>query len=591
MFRGFRWQLLALIIAIVFFTASAVFRISRQTALPSVESRDGSVGTTATVVLPSPTTIPTSNPSASVDEVRPLEAAAPSNVFREGIVGGIQRLNPLFAHLNEADNDIASLIYEGLYAINEFGEAVPHLAAEVIISGDGTEYVVRLREDILWQDGIPFTAADVAYTMALLSDPAYADFSPASEFWRTVETQVLDERLLRFRLAQPYGSFPYLLTIGIVPEHALRGTTVEQLATHPFNLSPIGTGPYQLRSLGAALGGTIDEANLVLAPVYQDRPEANGGYFIQELQFRFFASASEAMQAWRANQVDALADIAPLTELLSLPQGEIYSQVDSALGVMIFNWQNELFTERRLRKALSLGLDIPGLVDRHFGSAATYADSPYVPGAAVYAPDQFWRSYDPSQAIALLDAAALNLPTESSGERSGESDSEPMPLFTLLVENRLPIVSLAADIVAGWSQLGLEVQVDAVSSGELLNRLETGRFDAAIVRQRIGANPDLFRFWHPAQYESGFNYGAASDTGIAETLEIARHEIYGFRRAELYEQFQVLFAEQVLAIPIFYPVYPYVVRDKFEGIELGYLRSGADRFRGLQQWRPATLAG
>src|SRR5690606_28750419 len=143
--------------------------------------------------------------------------------FREGLVGPVLRLNPLLAELNPAERDITSLIYEGLTDTNEYGEPVPDLAREWVISANGLEYIVTLRDDVLWQDGIPFTAEDVVYTMSLLRSPDFPGPEALGEFWRTVETEQLDSHLVRFRLTQPLGSFLEKLSIGILPHHALAG--------------------------------------------------------------------------------------------------------------------------------------------------------------------------------------------------------------------------------------------------------------------------------------------------------------------------------------------------------------------------------
>ena len=247
MFRGFRWQFLAILPAILIFAIALAYRGALQTAVP--ESTP--VKPTATSAL-SPAT-PKQQPTASTLSATPIapqlasDAAAFHAGYREGLVGNMNRLNPVFAHLNSVDRDISSLIFEGLFASNDYGVPVTRLAKEVVVSGDGLEYVLTLRSDVKWQDGIAFSADDVIYTMYLLSDPAYAEYSPSSKFWRTVETQKLGEHLLRFRLAQPHAGFTNLLTIGILPEHALRGIGLIQLAQHPFNLSPIGTGPFSTR--------------------------------------------------------------------------------------------------------------------------------------------------------------------------------------------------------------------------------------------------------------------------------------------------------------------------------------------------------
>ena len=579
MLYGFRWQLVLFVLALLVFVFAALFRFSRPLVPPAPAE-----STPAATLTPTQADLPT--PAESDLDIAVSQSS--NVVFREGVVGSVQRLNPLFSHLNPPDRDIASLIFEGLFAFNEYGETVPRLASQLVISGDGLEYVVRLRNDIRWQNGMPFTADDVIYTISLIADPYYASISPLGAFWQSVETQKLSQDLVRFRLAQPFSSFPNLLTIGLLPEHALNGTSIEQLARHPFNLSPIGTGAYQLSALETAAGAEISALRLVLSPTYRQRQEAQTGYLVSQLQFQFYESAESALDAYIADKIDAISVIDPASVSAVMPPSKLYRQVDSALNILIFNWSSEPFQERRMRQALALSLDVPRLVQTHFGTAATYADSPYVPGSSVYKPDSFWNTFDPAQAQTLMGQSTDNT-TEGDDSDSSESDSSTdiVPPFTLIVENTTELQGLAHDIIAQWQSLGLEFVIEPLDATDLTDRLESGRFDAAIVTQRIGANPDLFRYWHPAQSANG-NYGGASDNEIAELLETARGEIYPTRRAALYQQLQEVFAEQAIAIPIYYPVYTYVVRDSFEGIRLGYLASRSDRFRSIQNWRPLT---
>lgn len=593
MFRGFRWQFITLILAIFVFMASAVFRLGRQTSqlqpaapTPPTESS-----------LPA-TTEATETPRPQVRATAPVETAArhltePKPAYREGMVGAVGRINPLFAHLNPVDRDISSLIFEGLFATNDYGEVVPRLAEQLVISADGIAYVVKLREDIRWQDGVAFSADDVVYTMSLLSDPAFARFSPDAPFWATVETQKLSDSLLRFRLAQPLSSFPHLLTIGILPEHALRGTTISQLAQHPFNLSPIGTGPFQIAALQLGADKTIRKVELARSPVFMARPESQGGYHFAGLSFHLYPSAEPALAAYRAGAINALANIAPRNQLLALPRSRIYTQVAPSIGMLVFNWKEASFAERRLRQALSLSLGAPELVGSRLGAEATYADSPYTPGSSVYLPNPFWHSHDIAQARALLEAANI-LPADDGAT---ETDAESADLgsvatpFSLLVEDTVPLRNLAADIATKWDQLGFQVEFEAVGADELANRLSTGRFQTAIVELPAGGDFDLYRHWHPAQYGSGQNYGAASNHELAELIEQARGEIYSSRRAPLFQQMQDAFAEQAIAIPLFYRLFTFVVSDQIEGVQVGYLASPADRFRGIRDWRVAAPPG
>ena len=593
MFRGCRWQLIALILALVLFLAGALFRLSRGASRPQAAAP-----TPATVFsgLATPPATESARPTASgiaVSEADSGPAISAPAAYREGLVGAVQRLNPLYAHLNPVDRDISSLIFEGLFATNEYGEAVPRLAEQIVISADGIEYVVSLRQDARWHDGLAFSADDVVYTMSLLSDPEYARISPLGEFWVTVETQKLSERLIRFRLAQPLSSFPHLLTIGLLPEHALRGTTLAQLAQHPFNLSPIGTGPYQLAELRLSGEGAISAVELARAPVFMNRQGSAGSYALARLSFHLYANAEAALDAYASGAVNSLANVAQRELLLQLPRSRVYTQIAPSIAMLIFNWEEAPFAERRLRQALSLSLDLPDLIERNLGANATYADSPYSAGASVYLPHPFWHSQDSAQARALLEAAGLL----SSGEGEAETNTASTDpgaggaRFSLLIEDTGPLRNLAGEIAAQWGQLNIEFQIDAVAPGELSERLTTGRFQAAILELPVGADFDLYRYWHPAQYGIGRNYGAAANHEVAELIERIRGEIYPNRRGALYQQLQEEFAEQAIAIPLYYPLYTFVAGEQFDGIQIGYLASPADRFRGIGDWRLATDTG
>lgn len=590
MFRGFRWQLSAFGLALILFAAGVAYRASLQTGIQTART---SSPPPAQSTASSPAPLPTETPFPTAASRSSAGALNPRTMnYREGMVGDVQRLNPIFAHLNPIDNDISSLIFEGLYKTNAYGEPAPRLAADLRISSDHLEYVVKLREDVKWQDGIAFTAADVVYTMSLLSDPEYARFSPLAHFWQTVETQRLTDYLVRFRLAQPLGSFTALLTIGILPEHALKGTTAAQLAQHPFNLSPIGTGPYQLASLRSAGGDKINAVHLQLAPVYGERPEGQSGYLLGGLQFKLYQSDEAAIEAYQLNQVDALANAASRGKLMALPNSQVYTQIEPSLYILIFNWADngagKVFADRRIRQALSLGLAQEELAQRRFAANAAFADSPFIPGSWAYQPNPIWTNVNEAQAAKLLESGGFGQP-DSAAETADELEA--LPGFSLLVEDEAALRALAGDIAAQWQRLGFPVAIETAAASQLMNRLEAGDFQAAIIRQRIGSDADVYRYWHSSQHLNGQNYGAVSHDEISELLENARREPNGIHRTKLYRQFQETFAEQAIAIPLHYPLYTFAVRDTLEGIRLGNLGTAADRFRGVQHWRPTALAG
>ena len=590
MLRGFRWQFLALVLALALFIASLVVRSQLS---PSPETTPIPTSTLAQ---------PTAEPVAVSSTQTPIALASAGNLaYREGLIGRVSRLNPLFAHLNPIDQDITSLIFEGLTRTNAYGEPEPALASRWTISSDGLEYVMTLRQDVLWQDGIPFTSADVGYTMGILRSPEFAGSDELTSFWRTIETEILGEYLVRFRLTQPLGNFLQQLNIGILPEHALRGTDAAQLASHPFNLSPIGTGAYQLEQLILDSNGQISGVNLRTAPVFHQRPEAANRYTLEHLQFTVFENFESAAAAMQIGDLDALTaddqtQRQQLFQWVNTNEGyDLYTQIDPTLGVLIYNWsgdEHRIFRDQRVRIALQSGLNRASLVDRNLANVAVPANSPIMPGAWAYLSDLAWAPYDPQAARDLLNNANARVATPTPAP-----DTTPIPEvltpFTILTPDVPTLVTLSGEIASQWTQLGIEVTVEAASENDYRERLESGRFDVALVEYSLGnsADPDVYTFWHQGQNPpNGLNYGSMDDRRISELLERARRDASGINRIELYHQFQREFAERAVAIPLYYDLFSYAVTDRIQGLQLGFMGSPSDRFRNIGSWQLTTAS-
>lgn len=598
MLSGRRWQLILLLAAAAVFAVAVMSRLSRPAPAPTVMGSPRASDTPSVVAVPTgegpstPLPAPTSNPTPVL-----LALTSPDGVptFREGLIGQVQRLNPLFATLNPVDADITSLIFEGLTTINAFGEPVPALAESWIVSANGLEYVFTLRDDIVWHDGTPFDAADVAFTMSLLRDRDFPGDRSLRDFWRTVETQQLNDRQLRFRLTQPLGAFPYALRIGILPEHVFAGMPPEALASHPFNFAPIGTGPYQLEALRGT-GGKIEQVDLRAAPNYTLRENADIPA-IGRFSFRIYDTFDAALAGLDAGEIDGLAtrsrqERLPLQERAARGAIVLQNAIEPTLGAVIFNWQREttrFFTEERVRRALLLGIDRRRLVERTaLFQQAVFAEGPLVPGGWAFDPS-LSTPYDVPQAQFLLSEARLDqfAPEQTEGETPSPDGAL---RFVLSVAEDPALEPVAEQIAAQWTALGFAVDVQVLPVGELQERLDAGLFDAALVElTQLGtADPDVYDFWHDAEYPDGKNYGGVSDRVISELLERARREPNPLNRKALYFDFQREFLARAVAVPLYYPLYSYATSTRVENVQLGYLGKASDRFVNVTDW---TLSG
>lgn len=611
MMRGYRIQLAALFTAIVVFVAALLVR-SSQTGPDPVPTLPATPTTSALVIGQAGTAAPEQPlPTQTPQPVQASTDGVPT--FREGLIGSVNRLNPLYAPGNAAERDISSLIFEGLIDTNGYGEPVPVLARNWVISSDGLEYTVFLRDDVLWQDGTQFTSVDVLYTMSLLRSPEFSGPEELSAFWRTVETESLGTFVVRFRLAQPLGLFLDRLQIGILPEHALRGIRAGQLESHPFNLSPIGTGPYQLESIHVD-ETAIREINLRAAPNYAVRSGVTPPA-ISRVRFSIYPDFDAALADLQAGAIDGLSSVrreqrTPLFLTANDRDLPMYNQLENTLGVLIFNWQSETapyFRDQRMRVALAAGVDRHAVIDRTLGNAAIPADSPLMPGSWAYLTNLGWPEYNTATSRDLLAQTAARIerldgeeeevapPPDSNLVAPGAlptptPTATPPPVFTfnftILVPDDAAITAVAQEIALQWSQLGLSVSVDAQPLDEYFRRLDAGEFDSAIVEFNLGdsGDPDVYAFWNQGQYPDGENYGGVDDRRISILLERARRDPWGINRSEAYHNFQREFVERVVALPLYYPIFSYVTSARVDGLQLGFIGTAADRFRNINEW-------
>jgi peptide/nickel transport system substrate-binding protein len=137
--------------------------------------------------------------------------------YIEGIVGQPLHINPVISSSNGTDEDLVQLIFSSLLKYDSEGNLKNDLTESYEISEDKTLFTFHLRKDVLWHDGTPLTAADILFTINLISDPSYK--SPLRYNWQGIETNLIDDFTLTFQIKSPYVGFLNNLTFSILPKH------------------------------------------------------------------------------------------------------------------------------------------------------------------------------------------------------------------------------------------------------------------------------------------------------------------------------------------------------------------------------------
>jgi peptide/nickel transport system substrate-binding protein len=160
-------------------------------------------------------------------------------------------LNPHFA-VGTKDQEGSRIFYEPLAAWDRDGNLVPVLTAELPeienggLSPDGTSVTWKLKNDVRWHDGKPFTADDVVFNWEYAADPATSATTIGT--YQDIKVEKIDPLTVRVRFAKstPFWADPFVSTVGmIVPKHLFEGYKGAASRDAPANLKPVGTGPYR----------------------------------------------------------------------------------------------------------------------------------------------------------------------------------------------------------------------------------------------------------------------------------------------------------------------------------------------------------
>lgn len=515
----------------------------------------------------------------------PASAPKPSEggAYAEALIGSIQRLNPVLDFYNSVDRDVDRLIYSRLLQFDDHGNPIADLADSWGISKDGTIYNFTIKDGVRWHDGKPLTSADVVFTVELLRSDSPVIPSDLQAFWKSVEVTAVSDTALQFKLPEPFSPFLDYLTFGILPKHLLEGINFADLVDASFNLQPIGSGPFKFDRLIAEDGkitGVVLSAN---SNYYGAKP------FIQQIVFRYYADDRAALDAYRNGDVQGIAGVSSdtLAEVLAEPDLSLYTGRLPELSMVLFNLKNNdkpFLSEAVVRKALYTGLNRQWIIDNILNGQAILADGPIFPDTWAYNESISRVKFDTTEAQDMLKEAGYVISSDDPNVRAKDGVQL---AFTLIYPDTPQHEKIAQAIQKDWESIQVRVDLEAVTYDDLLNnRLANRDYQVALVDLDLAQSPDPdpYPFWDQVQANGGQNYTQWDNKMASDYLETARVTLDVSERARLYRNFQALFADELPALPLYYPVYSYAVDSSVQGIHMGPLFDTADRFSSVTSW-------
>jgi len=480
-----------------------------------------------------------------------------------GVVGTFDGLNPFVirnfrttARGLFADQQFGSLVYETMMArsYDEPFSLYGLLAERVEMNEERTSITFHLHPKARFADNQPVTVEDVLFSYQLLRDYARPPYSNYMKQVRHLEK--LDTRIVRFHFDETTNRELALLiavSMPILPHHSV------DIANFAKNdLTPIlGSGPYRIEKVETGRR-IIYRRNVDYWGA--DLPVNRGLYNFDTIEIHYYRNDNARFEAFKKGMLDIFLEDNPNRwqrgyDFIGMREGHVVKEtfttgLPAPMVGFVFNSRRPIFTDRRVRKALSLLVDFEWL-NRNLYHNAYRRTQGFWDGSelsslnrpanareyALLAP--FLSSIEPailegSWQIPTSDssgferqnaAKAYELLYEAGFRRQADKLLTPQgqPLRFELLITRAEDEKLALAYARSLARLGIELQVRQVDDSQYQNRLGNFDYDMIIGRLSASLSPgtEQRNRWssQASDIQGSFNFAGVREAAIDKILQ------------------------------------------------------------------------
>ena len=474
-----------------------------------------------------------------------------------GIIGDATNfIYPLAS--DQTSHEIAELLYVAPLKYDKNLKIVPWAAERYEVLENGKVLRFKLKEGILWDDGVELTSEDVAFTYKLMIDPktptAYAE-----DFLLIKEFKILDRYSFEVHYEAPLARSLVTWMHGILPKHALEK---QNLLKTKLAREPLSAGPYRLKEWSAGRRIVLEARDAY----FEGRP------YIEEIVYRVIPDLSTMFLELKAGHLDMM-ELSPVQYLYQTkgPKWEKRFQKFKFLSFsylyMGYNLRDPKFSDVRVRQAFAYAIDKEEVVKGALLGLGMPVIGPYKPGTWVYNEEITDYGYDPEMAKQLLADAGWK-----DTDNDGMLDKGGTPFaFTLMTnQGNTQRIKAATIIQDNLRKIGVKVTIRTVEWAAFLKEfIDKNRFEAIILGWNIVQDPDIYDVWHSSKTAPGMlNFIGYANEDVDALLERGRATVNQDDRKRIYYRLQeILHRDQpycFLAVPYALPV----VQSRFRGIKL-----------------------
>ena len=388
-------------------------------------------------------------------------------------------LNP---HLSTGfkDAEASRITLEPLASFDGNGKLIPFLAAEIPtvenggVPKNGKSVTWKLKQNIKWSDGTPFTAADVVFTYQYVTNPQVAAVSGGT-YDVIASVEAIDDYTVKVNFKDVNPAW-YLVFVGgegmILPKHIYEPYNGRNAREAPANLKPVGTGAYRVVEFKP--GDTV---------IYEPNPEFREADKLgfERVELKGGGDATSAARAvLQTGDADFAANLqveAPiLQELEAAGKGKVVTDFGALMERIIINhsdpnkatsdgersnigFPHPFFSDLKVRQALALAIDRDTIAKQLYGVTGKVTSNFLVAPQKYVSPNTSYE-YNLERANQLLDSAGWR---DTNGNGIRDKDGVEMSVVFQTSVNPLRQKTQAV-IKQGLQSIGMEVELKSIDA-------------------------------------------------------------------------------------------------------------------------------
>jgi peptide/nickel transport system substrate-binding protein len=448
-----------------------------------------------------------------------------ASIHEEATVSTVMPFMALFNNL---------VLYDQHKKLNTTDSIQPELATSWAWDDSKTKLTFKLRNDVTWHDGKPFTAKDVSCTLDKLQDKGTDTFrkNPRKIWWHNLkEVTASGDHEVTFHLARPQESFLALFASGYTPIYPCHVPAAE------MRTRPIGTGPFKFVEFKSN-----ESVKIIRNPDYWRK----GHPYVDAIEWRVISNRSTRVLAFVAGEFDMTFSLDLSVALmrdtqLQAPKANCELQMNNGTANLIVNRDRAPFSDPQIRRALTLAIDRKAFVDILTEGKAK------IGAVMLPAPEGSWGM--PQEEVAKLPGYSTNVEQSRAEARKimeGLGYGASNPLKVKVATRNIPLYrDPAVILIDQLKQIHIEGELDAIDTSVWFAKVARGEYSVGLNLTGGGLDDPDVNFYENYACGSERNYTKYCNPEVDKLIDRQSRETDLAKRRSLVWEVEKKLAEDV----------------------------------------------